>query len=316
MSLKEFSLSNILEVQPFNAPIQWESVFDKAAPLYVEIGFGYGEVLLRDAQANPGTNYVGIEQHWERIYKTLRHLSLIRSNPEGKFFSFRNVRIVKVDARIAFERYFYTGSIDQIMCLFPCPWPKKGHIKHRLFSRDFLRMLNNRLKKNGCVQVVTDFEPYGDWILSQIQRTGFACQTKRIPPRFRTKFEKKWQEEGHADFFEINLTKKRHIHVPVKEGVPLKAYRLRNFDPEKISFLDQTGPVSVIYKELFYDAKRQWAMVHLVVSEDYLTQHFWVTIKKVKDFWRICKADGQTFFPTPGVARAIEFVYEMAKKST
>ena len=103
--------------------------------------------------------------------------------------------------------------------------------------------------------------------------------------------------------------------MPLQEGVPLKAYRLQNFNPENFSFVNQTGSISVIFKDMLYDDKRQRAMIHLIVSEDQLTQHFWVAIKKVKDFWRVCKADGQTFFPTTGIAQAVHRVYEAAKST-
>ena len=74
------------------------------------------------------------ENKCERIHKTLRKIELAH---------IENVRLLRVDARLAMVRYFQPRSLERIHCLFPCPWPKKNQVKHRLFSRDFLKLLNN-----------------------------------------------------------------------------------------------------------------------------------------------------------------------------
>jgi len=56
-------------------PIDWEKIFGRKAPLEVEIGFGLGEVLLRKASKHSRHNFIGIEENWQRIYKTLKTLT-------------------------------------------------------------------------------------------------------------------------------------------------------------------------------------------------------------------------------------------------
>ena len=72
MKLNTCSLSPLVDYYDVERPVDWTQIFDRNAPLVVEIGFGMGEVILRNAQNNPQTNYLGIEQHWERIYKTMK----------------------------------------------------------------------------------------------------------------------------------------------------------------------------------------------------------------------------------------------------
>lgn len=304
-------LEPLVSYHQIKRPIDWDQQFQSSAPLDVEIGFGLGEFLIRNAQENPSRRHVGIEQHWERIYKTLKRIALMKSRA-GQTGLLENIRILRIDARIAFERLFLPQTIENIFCLFPCPWPKKGHVKHRLFSKEFLKLFNSRLKPGGRIKIVTDFAPYTAWIAGQLAETGFDATMHLTTPVYGTKFERKWRAEGKDRFYEILLTKRKHQVVAVKEDVVLKSHNLKRFTPEKFCFRDQTGETAVIFKELLYDPDKKKALVHLLVAEEHLTQHFWVAVIKKQKVWRVCKADGQSILPTPGTARAIDLVYEAA----
>ena len=64
---------------------------------------------------------------------------------------------------------------------------------------------------------------------------------------------------------------------------------------------DLRGDPSVIFKEALFDARRQRMMVRLVVAEGHLSQHLWISIAYKEKDWRVTRADGQNFFPTPGI---------------
>jgi len=304
--MRQYFLRPLVSYYHLDHPVDWHKQFSSKAlhPLEVEIGFGMGEILVNHSLNFPQRNFIGIEQIWERIYKTLQRVDKAEQILD-------NVKILSIDARTAFERLFISESIDKIYSLFPCPWPKKKHIKHRLFSADFFKLLNNRLKPSGEIQIVTDAGYYFDWIVGQIEGAGFQFNTEKIKPRFDTKFERKWRNEGQEEFFEINLYKTEHKDVLVKEDVELKAYKVEQFDPKQFHFKDRYGEISIIFKELLFDADKQKGIVFLLVAEQELTQHIRVAIIKRKNGWRICKADGQNFFPTPGIVLAIELVYKV-----
>lgn len=294
-----------MAVPQATGPLDWVEVFDRRAPLNVEIGFGCGEVLMRDAQRSRDQDFVGIELNWERIHKTLQEMA----KSEGSLQT-RNVRILKVDARLAFERFFAGESIDRIYSLYPCPWPKKGHIKHRLFSKDFLRLLNNRLKSRGELKIVTDYYPYVEWILTEVQGAGFRVRQETIKPQYGTKFERRWFEGGQDEFYALNMVKDIHLEDPITSEVGVQTYKIKDFQQERFRWVDQTGEIAVVLKDMLFDAGRQKAMVHVVVAEPHLTQHFWISIIKKEKDWIIRKADGQNFFPTPGIVQALKLVYE------
>ncbi len=301
--------SAIIPYYQIQRPVSWQEQFGRRAPLEVEIGSGLGEFLIRSALAYPRRDYVGIELNWERICKTLKGITA-QHQPGG----LKNIRLLKIDARVALERLFLPQSIDRVHCLFPCPWPKKGHVKHRLFSNAFLKLMNSRLKREGQVKIVTDFLPYREWILGEMEGSGFEAAARTIEARYDTKFERKWQNEGQKEFYELDLTKTESIAVPVREDTPLQAYQLKKFDPQRFCFEGQTGAISVIFKEMLFDSVRQKAMVHVVAAEEGLTQHVWVTVMKKGKIWRVCKSDGQNVLPTQAVARAVELVYAAGKK--
>lgn len=311
MAIQHVSLLPVVDLYQLRNASILENERGNFQKLIVEIGFGMGEVLISNAQQNPDHLFIGIEEHWERTYKTLSTIERIYSGTDKK--NPNNIRIFKTDAWVAFNWFFEQQSIDDIYCLFPCPWPKKGHVKYRLFSTNFLQLLNSRLKPSGSVKIVTDADAYVDWIMEEIPRDVFDCKQTKIPPQFNTKFERKWTGEGRHEFTEIILTKTKHYQVEQLKEEILKSYKLPSFDPDRFRMDNTTGDISVIYKEHFFDPAQQKVFVHVIVSEEKLTQHFWVMIIKTEKFWRVCKLDGQQILSTAGIAKAIESVYQAAK---
>lgn len=300
-SLKYGSLKTFVNHFDLSVPVGWRKVFKRTAPLEVEIGFGTGEYLVRMATSRPDHDFIGIEENTERIHKTLRKIDAA---------GLSNVRLLHIDARLVFERFFNEQSLERVHCLFPCPWPKKNQVKHRLFSRKFLQLLNNRLKSGGQLDLVTDHGPYARWVKAQASRTGFHVQSQTISPRFDTKFERKWREAGQEKFFALTFVKEDHLLSPSHEEYILKVYFFDDFDPGRFHFEDQKGDPSVIFKEFIFDDQRHQGMVHLLVAEDYLQQHLWAKIvKTAHKGWCLAVADGSLLIPTSGVVKAMETLY-------
>lgn len=282
-------------------PVAWDKVFRRKAPLEVEIGFGTGEYLMKIASARPEHNFLGIEENIERIHKTLRKIDA---------FELSNVRLLHIDARLAFHRYLAERSVSRVHCLFPCPWPKKNQVKHRLFSRKFLKILNNRLTEEGQIDLVTDHELYAEWVKGQSSRSGFQTQFEKVKPKYDTKFERKWLEAGQREFFAFHFSKRNHLKIPSVGVESLKVYFFKHFDPERFLFEDQKGNPSVIFKEFFFDRSKNQGMFHLLVAEDYLQQHLWAkVVKTAHKGWCLAVADGTLLIPTSGVAKAMEFLF-------
>ncbi len=289
-------------------PITWAEQYSEFRPLHLEIGFGLGEFLIQQADHLPKENFIGVEQDWGRIYKCLQKISAIRKLP-GKSSFGDNLRLLKADITVALQRLITPRTIDQVTCLFPCPWPKKSHIKYRLFSREFLCLLNSRVKDGAQVKIVTDWQPYFDWMLTELEGTGFAAKSGIVPAQFGTKFERKWRAGGQESFWELQLTKISHVESEVK------VYFLKDFNPGRFRFENVVGEISVILKDFFFDPAESKGLVRLVVAEKFLTQHVLVVIVKSEGRWFVAKADGHSALPTNGVALGIEKVFDAAQKS-
>jgi tRNA (guanine-N7-)-methyltransferase len=311
---KDIAVENFILHYQQKRPIDWAAQFNRQAPLDLEIGFGLGEFLLDQSRDAPERNYVGIELDWQRIKKTLHKIWAIRQ-PNGQNFFTDNIRILQVEADIALRRLFVPRSLHRVYCLFPCPWPKKGHIRYRLFSRPFCRVVNSRLVDGGFVQIVTDHEPYFEWLQEEVSGSGFRVEGRKISPRFNTKFERKWMGEGQEEFFELILRKSEHMDIPLEEDLPLTVYFVDDFIPDRFCFPGRVGCPSVVQKDFLFDPQRGKAMVHLVAAEEHVTQHVWIVIAKSRRGWYVALAAGQTVLPTPGVALAVRMTAEAVKQT-
>jgi tRNA (guanine-N7-)-methyltransferase len=301
------SLKPFLNHGALSRPTDWTALFANSHPLEVEIGFGNGEYLERLSSESPKINFVGFEEYCERIQRTLRKLS--RTGLD-------NVRVLRLDARAGFERYFAPQTITFVHCLYPPPWPKKSDAKHRLFTGDFLKLVNSRLVKGGVLKIVTDHQPYMDWIRENIHDTGFSVEFKNIPANYGTKFEKKWVEGGQSEFYELLLTKHRHIPVGLKEDSTLQSYLLDDFNPDNFGFKDYSHEgLAVSFKEILYDAKKKTGLVHVIACDGPLVQNIRIVIAHSPKGWRVNLAEGTMLMPTMAVSQALECVYEAAKNS-
>ncbi len=295
-------------ISPYTVRRPWNltEIFFRPGRLEVEIGFGLGEVLARRAVERPETNFLGIELHGRRIRKALKRIAQNRLT---------NMRVIQKDIWGILERFIPPDSIDYLYCLFPCPWPKRAHLRHRLFSQSFLKLLNSRMKTKAAVRIVTDLVLYRDWILQQSPGTGWEIAAKTIPGQEDTKFERKWKETGQKDFYELTLTKTDTCTIPVREDEPLKALSVDHFNPEHFRWVDQTGEVSIIKKDFLFDAQRKKAMVLVLVAEEHLRQLLWIQIHWCKDRWWILPANGNAFIPTAGIGMALEAARQYATAS-
>jgi len=286
-------------------PLDWDAEFERSRPLKMEIGFGNGQYLCSCAADDPDSNYVGVEMTWGSIK---RACGLCCKH------DVENVRLLWEDARTALAWDFRENSLESILALYPCPWPKKRHAKFRLFQPDFVALCNSRLKSGGTLTVVTDSSTYRDEMLetNTLARTGMSAHLECIPASFQTKYEKKWQETGQSEFYRLVFRKQVHQNIPKPEVQIVKHHLVPEFDPNTFAPKDEKDAFSVQFKQFIFDQKQQIGLLEVHTHEETIEQHFYIRIKKQENGWKIHPAGGPPLLPVPSVQRALDIVMECA----
>ncbi|MBF0531207.1 MAG: tRNA (guanosine(46)-N7)-methyltransferase TrmB [Deltaproteobacteria bacterium] len=297
------SLMPLVHWPRLTPPVNWEEEFARSGPLELEIGFGNGEALVQRSEKRPESNHIGIEISWESIKRALRRLAAMGSS---------NVRLLQIDAHLAMLRLFTPRSVQQVLALFPAPWPKDRHVRRRLFSTSFLQILGNRLVDTGEFKIVTDYQPLADWILTQVPETGLVAQLSTTPARFQTKYERKWLDNGQDIFYELTLSKQRHIEAPDVEDFQLLSVRLKNFHPDTFKPIGQQGLITIKFEEYLYDPQRRKALVRTFIAEERLIQEVYLQIVDRGEYWHLGLDHVTNVVPTTGVRRAVELLSEAA----
>lgn len=175
--------------------IDLDSVFGRAAPSVLEIGFGNGETLVEQAAANPSTDFIGIEVHEPGVGHCL-----LRAHAAG----ISNLRLSRHDAIDVLRHQIPDASLRRINLYFPDPWPKKRHHKRRILQHDFLQMLSRKIEPGGTFHIATDWQDYAEQIDELIGSDhSFRLSERRTHgggdplDRSTTKFERRGLQQGH-----------------------------------------------------------------------------------------------------------------------
>ena len=146
--------------ESLNGQIDFAALFDRVAPVHIEIGSGRGAFLLSEAINYPQINFLGIE--WaSRFYR----YSVDRM---GRW-NITNVKVIRTEAAWLIERHIGEKSVDCFHIYFPDPWPKVRHKRRRFFNEANLIQMIRCLKNGGIIQAATDDADYFEQIQNLIE---------------------------------------------------------------------------------------------------------------------------------------------------
>lgn len=174
--------------------VDWDQIFGRQAPRFLEIGFGMGGATAEIARAHPQQDYLGIEVHRPGVGNLLK---LIEQD------GLTNLRLMTHDAVDVVEQMIAAESLDGILIFFPDPWHKARHHKRRLIQPEFVRKLVTRLKPGGTIHCATDWENYAEQMLEVLSaepalENTAAGYAPRPAYRPLTKFENRGLKLGHG----------------------------------------------------------------------------------------------------------------------
>lgn len=116
-----------------------------------EIGCGHGHFLTAYAQAHPQDICIGVDIVSDRIERATKKRDRAK---------LANLHFVHAEARLFLETLPADATFSRLFVLFPDPWPKARHHKHRIMQPDFLADAAKRAGQGARVYFRTDFTPY------------------------------------------------------------------------------------------------------------------------------------------------------------
>lgn len=191
---QEYALENywpVMGVDYEASPADFTALFERDAPVTLEIGFGMGSSLVAMAQAKPEQNFLGIEVHSPGVGACLS-----TAHEEGV----ENLRVMCHDAVEVLQNMIPDNSLNMVQLFFPDPWHKARHNKRRIVQVPFAELLKSKLKLGGVFHMATDWEPYAEHMLevmSSIDGYRNLSESNDYVPRPESRPVTKFEQRGH-----------------------------------------------------------------------------------------------------------------------
>lgn len=162
----------------------------------LEIGFGGGEHLVAEAQANPRTGFIGCEPFVNGMAKAL---ALIDTH------ALTNIRLHAGDA-MDLIAWLPSGALGRVDLIYPDPWPKRRHWKRRFVQDASVAQIARILRPGGEFRFASDVPDYVVWTLEHLAHApAFVWTAERADdwrrpwPGFSgTRYEAKAKREGRT----------------------------------------------------------------------------------------------------------------------
>jgi tRNA (guanine-N7-)-methyltransferase len=184
------TLAGDAELVPANcfAPLNFEAIFNRRAPLEVDLGCGEGSFVAANAAADPGKDFLGIERLPGRVRATCQKI-------ERRGLT--NARVLQFEISYAVEQLLPANSVTTFHLMFPDPWPKRRHARRRLVNRDFVASLHRALVIGGTVRIATDETEYFHQISRLVADSSlFVIRPGTVEAIAMSKFEKQFTQKG------------------------------------------------------------------------------------------------------------------------
>lgn len=151
--------------------------------LTLEVGCGHGHFLTAYAANHPDRVCVGIDLIAERIGRAQRKRDRAK---------LAHLHFIQAEARLFLEVLPAAARVDAVFVLFPDPWPKLRHNKHRIIQSTFLAAIAAHANSGCPLYFRTDFTPYFDAAREIIAADpAWALSDEPWPFEFATVFQQR-----------------------------------------------------------------------------------------------------------------------------
>jgi tRNA (guanine-N7-)-methyltransferase len=163
-------------------------IFERTAPVVLEIGSGMGETTAQIAAEHPEIDYIAIEVHGPGVGSLLKKIDAL---------ALKNLRVIRHDAMEVLERMIPEGALAGLHLFFPDPWPKKRHHKRRLVQPPFAALAARKLAPGAYFHAATDWPDYATQIDEVFSSSSSFRKIEEPKDRPLTKFERRGIGLGH-----------------------------------------------------------------------------------------------------------------------
>ena len=170
---------------------KWHKLFNNNNPIYIEIGMGKGNFIIKNAIENPNINYIGIEMYDSVILRAVEKTNELELN---------NLYLIRMDARLIED--VFDKEIDLIYLNFSDPWPKERHAKRRLTSTRFLARYDNIFRGDNHIIMKTENLDLFNYSVDSLKEYGYTINEisndlhKEKDNIITTEYEDKFTSKG------------------------------------------------------------------------------------------------------------------------
>ncbi len=188
---RDAAATSILPGSAIDPTVVWE----RDAPLVVEIGSGQGHAIVHAATNHPDTDFLAVE-----VFRA----GLARTMLDADREDVRNLRLVEANAPEVLQHLLPAASTSELWIFFPDPWHKNKHNKRRLVTPEFAAIAAAAVKGGGMLRLATDWQDYADQMRDVLDASpdfdrAFAGEwAERFDGRVVTAFERKGAAKGRA----------------------------------------------------------------------------------------------------------------------
>ncbi|MFA5542937.1 MAG: tRNA (guanosine(46)-N7)-methyltransferase TrmB [Bacilli bacterium] len=201
------SRSDIVIFEPQLHKGRWKELFNNDNPIYLEIGMGKGQFIIKHALQNPDINYIGLEREESVLVKAVEKAE---EKPNNLFF-------IDGDANLIMDM-FSENEIDKIFLNFSDPWPKSRHSKRRLTHDKNIENYKLILKKDSFIEFKTDNRHLFEFslkmfIYSNLEITNLSLNLHEDSEEIvTTEYEDKFVEAGNIIYF-VEVKNGKHENI-------------------------------------------------------------------------------------------------------
>ena len=170
---------------------RFNNIFKNDNPIYIEIGMGKGDFIIKNACEYPYINFIGIEK-FDSV--------MVRAVEKLENTDLPNLKLINIDA-LEIANIFH----KEIACLylnFSDPWPKKRHTNRRLTSFPFLEKYDSIFENSKKIIMKTDNRHLFEYSIKTFTDYGYKIESLsldlyaddislNIPTEYETKFVSK-----------------------------------------------------------------------------------------------------------------------------